>query len=356
MDLINQSKNYLAGSSFLFNIWFLNKYICFGKNYHCVTFFERMKDVGKTIIGIPRAFLYFKYKYLWETFFEELKCDILLSPETNKQILKDGINNSIDESCLSAKIYMGHVYYLIDKVDYIFIPRIVSFGENEIVCTKFNAMYDIVKNTFKNVKLLDYNIDVKKNQSELKAFMKIGKVLGENYITSLKAYLKAKKAYDYFEQKKTKKQEQLLSDTDKMKMLIVSHPYNIHDRLLGYPIIKYLQSFGVVPIYADAANKELTAKKSKVISNTLYWTYNKELIGAIEYYSDKIDGIIFISTFPCGPDSLVNELCIRKVKGIPMANIILDELEGEAGLHTRIESFIDIIKEKKNRVEVKNGK
>lgn len=307
------------------------------------------------IIGIPRAFLYYKYKNLWKAFFNELKYEILISPETNKQILKDGVNNSIDESCLSAKIYMGHVYYLIDKVDYILIPRIVSFGEKEIVCTKFNAMYDIVNNTFKNVTLLDYNIDVNENQSEFKAFMKMGEVLGKNPITVLKAYLKAKKAHKYYEQKKSKKQEQLLHDTDKMKMLIVSHPYNTYDRLLGYPIIKYLESFGVVPIYADVANKEQTSQKSKVISNTLYWTYNKQLIGAIEYYSNKIDGIIFISTFPCGPDSLVNELCIRKIKGIPMTNIILDELEGEAGLHTRIESFIDIIKEKKNRKEVKNG-
>lgn len=305
-------------------------------------------------IGIPRAFLYFKYKHLWKTFFQELKCEILISPETNKQILKDGISNSIDESCLSAKIYMGHVYYLIDKVDYILIPRIVSFGQNEVVCTKFNAMYDIVNNTFKNVKLLDYNVDVKENQSEFKAFMKMGKLLGEDYITVLKAYLKAKKVQNYYEQQQSEKQEQLLRNTDKLKMLIVSHPYNTYDKLLGYPIIKYLESFEIIPIYADVANKIQTSQKSKAISKTLYWTYNKELIGAIEHYANKIDGIIFISTFPCGPDSLVTELCIRKIKGIPMTNIILDELQGEAGLHTRIESFIDIIRERKNRREVNN--
>nr|WP_275297756.1 acyl-CoA dehydratase activase-related protein [Clostridium sp. YIM B02551] len=309
---------------------------------------------NKIRIGIPRAFLYFKYKNLWETFFKELNCDILVSPDTNKQILKDGINNSIDESCLSSKIYMGHVYHLINKVDYILVPRIVSFGQKEVVCTKFNAMYDIVNNTFKNIKLLEYNIDVKENQGELKAFLKMGRVIGQSSISVLKAYLKAKKSQEYFEHKEAIKQEQLLLDTNKLKMLIVSHPYNIYDKLIGYPIIKYLEGFDVVPIYADIANKEETTKKSKEISNTLYWTYNKELIGAIEYYKDKIDGIIFISTFPCGPDSLVNELCIRKIKGIPMTNIILDELEGEAGMHTRIESFIDIIREKRNRREITN--
>jgi predicted nucleotide-binding protein (sugar kinase/HSP70/actin superfamily) len=307
------------------------------------------------IIGIPRAFLYFKYNYLWETFFKELKCKILTSPETNKQILKNGVNNSIDENCLSAKIYMGHVHYLIDKVDYILVPRIVGFGKNEVVCTKFNAMYDIVNNTFNNVKLLNYNIDIVEKQTEFKGFMMMGKVLGKKPITVLKAYLKAKKNQSYYEKQKYEKQEQLINNTDKLKILIVSHPYNIYDRLLGHPVIKYLESFEVVPIYADATDKEKTTEKSKEISKTLYWTYNKELVGAIEHYKNKIDGIIFISTFPCGPDSLVNDLCIRKIKGIPMTNIILDELQGEAGLYTRIESFIDIIREKKNRKEANNG-
>lgn len=300
-------------------------------------------------IGVPRAFLYFKYRYLWKTFFKELKCEILISPETNKKILKNGVNSSIDESCLSAKIYMGHVHYLIDKVDYILIPRVVSFGDNEIVCTKFNAMYDIVNNTFRNVNLLNYNIDVKEKQGEFKAYMKMGKVLGKDPISVAKAYIKAKKVQNYYEKQNYERQEQLMKTTNKLKILVVSHPYNIYDKLIGYPVIKHLESFDVAPIYADMANREETTKKSKQISKTLYWTYNKELIGAIGHYIDNIDGIIFISTFPCGPDSLVNELCIRKIKGIPMTNIILDELQGEAGMYTRLESFIDIIRERKNR-------
>ena len=51
--------------------------------------------------------------------FKELGCHILLSPETNKEIMDQGINHSIDESCLSAKIYMGHIYAIINQVDYI---------------------------------------------------------------------------------------------------------------------------------------------------------------------------------------------------------------------------------------------
>ena len=63
---------------------------------------------------------------------------------------------------------------------------------------------------------------------------------------------------------------------------------------------------------------------------------------------ERIDGIIILSTFPCGPDSMVNEIVIRRVKDKPILNLILDGQEGTAGLETRLESFIDIIKYKRN--------
>lgn len=74
-------------------------------------------------IGIPRAMLYYRYKTLWETFFRQLGCDVIISGQTNKKILNDGIKYSIDESCLPSKIFMGHVYSLIGKCDYILVPR-----------------------------------------------------------------------------------------------------------------------------------------------------------------------------------------------------------------------------------------
>lgn len=298
-------------------------------------------------IGIPRAFLYFKYRYLWQIFFTELNCQVILSPETNKKILKDGVDHSIDESCLSAKIYMGHLSYLRGKSDYILVPRIVAFSENEEVCTKFNALYDIVKNTFRDVNLLSYNIDRNNHESEFKGFMKMGRELGKNPALVFKAYLKAKSIQKKKEHQLAEKQESLIRTKDKLKILIVSHDYNTYDKVVGYPVISYLESLGIVPIYADVADKKKTSQKSKLISEALYWTFNKELIGAIDHYQKEIDGIIFISTFPCGPDSLVNELCLRKIKGVPMANLIVDELQGEAGLQTRIESFVDIIGERK---------
>lgn len=311
-----------------------------------------MADKEKIKIGIPRALLYHKYYKLWQIFFEELGCQIVLSPETNKKILEKGANLAIDESCLSLKIFLGHVDALKDKADYIFIPHIVSLHRGEEICVKLMAMYDIARNTFKNDNFIEYTVDVDKLIPEFFGFLKLGWNFNKNPLLITKAYLKAKKEHENLKQNLIKEQNKKIDSlkSDKPAILIVSHPYTIYDSFLGKPIIDFLDKEGVDVIYSDIADTEKIKNLSDNISTDLYWTYNKELLGGLELYKDKVDGIIFLVTFPCGPDALVVNLCQNKIKK-PMITIILDELQGEAGLKTRLESFVDILKIRK-----KNGR
>jgi len=208
-------------------------------------------------------------------------------------------------------------------------------------------MYDIVKNTFKDIPLIYYDLDVTKGHSELKGFLQMGRMLGKSYRQAMLAYQKAKKVQMLKDQQKAARQLKLLNNREGLKILIVTHPYNIYDNLIGEPIIKLVKESGGIPIYADACDSHQCIQKSEEISKTLNWIYNKELVGAVSLYKDQVDGIILITAFPCGTDSLVNDLLLRKIKGTPMSNIVVDELSGEAGLQTRIESFIDIIRERK---------
>lgn len=301
-------------------------------------------------IGIPKAFLYYKYRTLWETFFKKLECEIRLSSDTTKKTIELGKNYSIDESCLSSKIYLGHIAELQNNCDYIFIPRIVDYGKGEKVCMKFNGIYDIAKNTFPETKILDCNIEATKKSNEFIALLKVGLKLNKNIFKIIIAYIQAKIA-----EKKHQKEELLLQKkslkTNKLKILLVAHPYNIYDKYVGEPIKNILENMNVEIIYANIVDKKIAKKNAYKLSTTLYWTYSKELIGAIGYYNKYVDGIIFLTTFPCGPDSLVNELMLRKIENIPITNILIDESNAEAGLQTRLESFIDIIEERRNTVD-----
>lgn len=300
----------------------------------------------KIKIGIPRAFLYYRYYILWKTFFETLNCHIILSPETNKEIIEIGTKYSIDESCLSSKIYLGHVYSLIDKADYILVPRISDYGKNKKVCVKFNGLYDIVKNTFDKVNILTYNIENTKLHYEFVEYIKMGLKINKNIFKII---------YAYFLGKKKQKNQEIINDitqtrklnNNKINILLVSHPYNTYDKYISTPIISYLEKNNINIIYSDKLLKKTAIEYSKDLSNTLYWEYSKELIGSISYYKEIYDGVIFLTTFPCGVDSLVNELMIRKITK-PTLNIIIDSNNSMVGLETRLESFIDILKERKN--------
>lgn len=304
--------------------------------------------MAKIKIGIPRGLYYYYYGTLLEKFFENLDCEVIVSPKTNKEIIDNGIKYGYSEMCMSLKNYIGHVFYLKDKVDYIVIPRIDNFGYNDQTCTNFLAIYDIINNLF-DIKILDFNIDYTRGEDETKGFIKMGAYLKFNYTTIINSYNKAKIETMNKETRLIRENSNKLN-SDNKKVLIVSHPYNIYDEYIGSPIVKMLEEKNIDIIYSDLFNKEKTNKLSKKISRNLYFKYNKEIIGSIELVKNKIDGIIFLSTFPCGPDSLANELALRKIN-LPYINIIIDDLSSLTGIETRIESFIDIINERNKTCE-----
>lgn len=305
-----------------------------------------MKD--KVKIGIPRGLLYYKHELLWKTFLEEIGTEVIISPETNKKILEKGAQYSIDENCLSAKVYMGHVDWLRGKVDYVFVPRIASYCNQTHTCVKFFAMPDTVRNTFRDIKVITYNLDIKKGKTEKAGFLKLGLAFNKNILQVMSSYEKAKKMQLEYEKEQYETQNKVLDKEEKLKILMVAHPYNMYDKLIGYPVKNYLKKLDVEVIFADKADKNRAVEASYKISESLYWTYNQEILGAIELYKNKIDGVIFLTTFPCGPDSLVNDLCSMKIKNIPCSYIVIDELQGETGIQTRLESFVDIVSARKN--------
>lgn len=292
-------------------------------------------------VGIPRSIFYYYYGDIWKYYLNYLKIPYIISPNTNKEIMANGLKYSGDEMCLALKTYIGHVHYLQNKCDYILVPRIDNYGLDNQTCTNFLSAYDIIKNTFQT-KILNYNINQNKNETLEKGLIKIGKTLNQTKRKCKKAYKYAIKKYEENRKREIEININKLN-SPKTKILIISHPYNTYDDLIGKEITKYLTKNNIEIIYSDKFDEKITNKQSKQLSKDLYFKYSKDNIGSIIYAKDKIDGIIFLSAFPCGPDSLVNELVMRKIN-IPHINLVLDDTSSFTGTETRLESFIDMIK------------
>ena len=294
-------------------------------------------------IGLPKALLYHHYSPLWKAFFDELKVEFIESDDTTIKTLIKGKEKSIDESCLALKIYLGHIEELKDKCDYILVPRIFSLTKSEQVCTNFNCLYDLVRNTFKDIKILNYNIDVKHHHSEKSGFIKIGKELGFSIIESASAYNKAKEIENNYYKNEEKKAKNTLK-SNKTKILLLGHPYILKDNLIGKTITNYLEQNNISIIYSYQIPRDLIEFNCSKISTKIHFTINKELIAAFNYFKDKVDGTIILTAFPCGPDSLSNEMIIRKRKKHPTLLLTFEDLTNNTAVITRLESFLDMLK------------
>jgi predicted nucleotide-binding protein (sugar kinase/HSP70/actin superfamily) len=298
-------------------------------------------------IGIPRALQYYFYEDLWLNFFKNIKVETIVSPETNKEIVKNGVNNSIDEACFSSKIFIGHVEWLLDKCDMIFVPRIENSAVREEYCTRIFGLYDLVRNTFPEAKLLHAEVNYLYRKRKPNAFVEIGQALGKSKEESLDAYKNALATADSIKESKISQQDKLLA-RDGAKVLVFSHAYNTYDAYIGKEITDYFINNNIEVIYADIIDESEARSLTKgTYGKRVYWKVSNQLIGGIEKYRHYVDGIVLVSTFPCGPDSIFNELLIRLIKDKPILSLIIDEQDAGAGIQTRLESFTDIIMAKR---------
>ena len=304
-----------------------------------------MMNKYPAVVGIPRAMLYYRYHALWRTFFRELGIEVLVSEPTDREILERGTALAIDEACLSLKIYLGHAAALADRCGCILVPRVSNFGWHRNMCTRFEAMPDLVRNVFRDrqVQVLSYDVDVLLKKDEEDAFVDMGLQLGRSGREAKRAYKLAKKAEAAHHRAVVQKQEALCRQ-EGMKILIAAHSYVAEDPCLGRTVTDYLKKAGVVPLRADLTDREAAVKRSRELSPTCKWEPNREILGGILLREEDADGLILLSAFPCGPDAMVNEIIARRVKGMPVLNLVLDSQSGTAGVETRLESFIDIIR------------
>ena len=308
-------------------------------------FFDNNKHVK---IGIPNALLYHTYKVLWLEFFKSLGIEVIVSPETNKQIINLGSKNCIDEACFSSKIYIGHVTWLTDKCDMVFVPRYENTAIREDYCTRIIGLYDLVRNTFPNIKLLHADTNYMFRKREQDAFIKIGEALGKQHEETLAAYTNAVEKFKASTKAATDAQT-ALAKSGGTKVLLVTHSYNSQDSVVGKNVADFFKAAGIKILHANIIDSSIVKEKMRAKYGTrIYWKVNAELLAGVEHYKNDVDGIVLLSTFPCGPDSIFNEMIIRQLKDKPVLNLMIDELNATAGLVTRLESFTDILEAKRS--------
>lgn len=291
-------------------------------------------------IGLPQGLYYYKYSVFIEEFLRRLYATVIISPKTNKNILNDGVKSCVDEACLPIKIFHGHVSYLKDKCDLIIIPRIMEVKTHEYICPKFCGLPEMIINSIEGLpKVTTLPLYLSDNKKLYKWCEVIGRMTGAGNTAIKKAFLAAYNAY--------KRKQRGVNDTGySYKVALLGHPYNIYDEYVNMNIIKKLNALDVGVITEEFVNDENKKKIQQSLLKKPFWTCMIKDLGAGAYLTKNnlVDGIIFLSSFQCGIDSVAADL-LREFIGIsPMLVLKLDEHTGEAGIDTRIEAFTDMLK------------
>lgn len=294
----------------------------------------------KIRIGIPRALLYYQYEEIWGSFLRQLGAEVIVSGETSKKTLHYG--SALDEVCLPVKAYFGHAYEVSQDVDYLFVPRIVSAAKGQYTCPEMIGLPDMLRsNISKLPKLLEITVNLRNDWRDLyHAVTSVGKILNVGAAASLYAWYKAWRSG---------RQQTCLSiaKSNSLSIGLIGHPYIIYDRQISMNVLDKLSNLGVNVVTPDMVDvyqaKSITASLEKKI----FWCYCSHLVGAAFALMQpaKVNGLILITSFSCGPDSLIGEIIKQRAQNlnIPFMLLTIDEHAAEEGFITRLEAFIDML-------------
>ncbi|MTI79464.1 MAG: CoA protein activase [Firmicutes bacterium] len=83
--------------------------------------------------------------------------------------------------------------------------------------------------------------------------------------------------------------------------------------------------------------------------------HGRDTIGhTVIYGKRKFDGVIQIAPFTCIPEIVARTILpkVSKLHDIPVLTFFLDEQTGKAGMVTRLEAFVDLLKRKKQNISI----
>lgn len=338
---------------------------------------------------------------------EELGVDIVIPPQCSNDTLDIGTKHSPESICLPLKVNIGNYIESIRQgADTIVITGSCGpcrFGyysilQKEILKSMGHQLDFILLDPpqgdydkfFKSVTKL---ANTKNPYSIIKALAKATKALyGVDEIDDAAFYKRPRERvmgstdqlYDSFHKevrkvkgyravmdlvKETKRKINSIEEDperDVAKIGLIGEIYTIIEPFVNLDIEKKLGALGVEINKSLKISRWLTEhlylQPLKLSSEKEIWQAAKPYLGsmiggharetvgyAVKYAKEGYDGLIQVYPFTCMPEIVAQSILpsVEKDYNIPYLCLIVDEMTGEAGLNTRIEAFVDLLRRRK---------
>jgi len=309
-------------------------------------------------VGLPLCLFFHELLPFWRTFFEALGCEVVLSQATNKEIINQGVQAAVDDTCFPIKVAYGHIHNLIrQKIDYLFLPSIINMPTDQRgIHNSFNCPYvqtipytaaSAINIEQTGIRLLRPVIFLRGGiKSIRKTLIQLGQELGRSERDSLQAAVQAQAAQEGFYHSLQKKGQEVISaavsDRERV-MVLISRPYNGCDFGLNLEVPKIFREMGFLIIPMDF----LPLHQHQIAESwpNMYWRYGQRILSAARFIRERENFFaIYLTNFSCGPDSFITQFFQHTMRGKPYLQIEVDEHSAGAGIITRCEAFADSLR------------
>jgi predicted nucleotide-binding protein (sugar kinase/HSP70/actin superfamily) len=305
---------------------------------------------AKISVGIPASLFSNTFYPLYAHFFTNLGIKTVLGDRPDPE----GMDSAGAPFCFPMILSHGLVKDLLDRgVDYVFLPHVKSSAmqadEDATTCTCpfIQAEPYCLKAAFHEQlaeRLLTEVLDFDDRDGLSAAFANIGLRLGRSRRESEKAFEAAWLVMKAMVREMKEIGRRFLSELkpEDTAVVLFGRPYNAFTRLgnLGIPHKFTSRGYKVIP-YDFLPLEEIKGEEFR----HMYWTSGQGILKGASYISGTPNLFgVYITNFSCGPDSFITGYFRRIMGQRPSLTLELDAHTADAGVDTRIEAFLDVIR------------
>ncbi len=328
---------------------------------------EPPREGPRGAVGLPRTMFFQELMPFFRTFLEELGFTVVLSPKTNKAVIRQGVECLAAEPCYPVKVAHGHVLDLLKAgVKRILLPSIIDLphAHAEVrsgqVCPMVQSLAYTLPTAIDvasyGARLLTPVLYFGQGEKKLREGLRqLGRQLGVSRLAVDRAAAKAHAAQeDYYRRLQRRGREIMdaLKPGERL-MILVGRPYNALDPGMNLNLHRKLRQLGVLAMPMDFLPLDEAGNLEEI--KPMFWRFGQKILGAADFIRQdpRLYGI-FITNFGCGPDSFIQHFFREQMRGKPYLEIEIDEHSSDVGAITRLEAFLDSLKNVSPRpVEVK---
>lgn len=342
--------------------------------------------------------------------FEELGAEVVVPPKSSKRTLELGTQYAPEGICIPFKLTLGNYIQTIENgADTLFmwsgcdVCRIGYYQalHKEILKNLDYSIQMICVEPFKSIGEIKLFLDKLKSISSGVSYLKLAAIFKKGIslihqvdtLDELVCKVRARteehwavdRVYASFEEAVSQSRgfQEMMdvieqyrrafteitvnASKDIIKVGITGEIYTVAEPFINRELVRKLGQMGV-EVYCSVTTSEFIREQIDFLPfiaserNQVYCAakpyldreiggHARHTIGNTVRFGEKnFDGVIHLMPLSCMPEIVARSILptIEKEKEIPVLRLVLDEMTGEAGIETRVEAFIDLLKRRKS--------